>query len=529
MARAQISSGAVSGSTSVQVTATGGDDGTTVLVYSGSAQLGTATLARGAATVTLSRSLATGEILIASVTNPGDGTGLPVMVTPANIVVNGYRTPSELNVIQADGSTLTMTVAQFFSTYGYVPASIQDAMGDNVMNWPEYRALVNSGGSNRGTVYQTVTVQTIGFTVLVSTGMNQTTLAVSNVTNQKGTVLVDFGAGFATATSATFTTNQTVNVRVKGTQNVDADIVSQSVAVTVQSAAAASTTYTVTPVPYTVNTTVTTTIAVSFTLTINFLLNSTTLTVSNVAGHRGSVQVDFGSGFGSALVATYTQANEVTVRVKGSQDADTDANSNKVGFSVYSFYGPIPISYNTPARTLTQVVTTTAAGIGFNLVVNQGVSSSTLTVSGITGITGTALIDFGSGFGNATTATYTASTSVTVRVKGSGDADAAAASRTLSVSVGAISSSATVDSRLAFYSWRDLGDGTAGFLRIHLNCAVAAQCKLSTASTWQDMISYGPAYQEGQFSPIARGAVTVQIRIAGETDNTKWASMSLVY
>ncbi|WP_143092839.1 hypothetical protein, partial [Arsenicibacter rosenii] len=121
MNRADIISGAVSGSVTTGIRCNEAD-GTIVVVSRGIWQLGTATLAGGIATVSLSQPLATGDVIQASVDEIGNQAGIPVVVTESEVEVTGWRTATEVEIRQSDGSLLAMPVDLFFDNYGYLPA-----------------------------------------------------------------------------------------------------------------------------------------------------------------------------------------------------------------------------------------------------------------------------------------------------------------------------------------------------------------------------------------------------------------------
>lgn len=223
MERAQIISGAIAGSALVTVAAYTVAEGTTVLVYSGNALLGSIPLAGGLGLVALARQLVAGEVVVAAISEAGNQTGLPVIVADTTIVINGWRTPSELSVTDETGEELLMTAEQFKSVYGYLPASAEDPAGLEPRIWPEYTPRPSAG---------------IGFDLTIERTAGQTSVTVTNVTGIRGSVLISWaGATYANTLTKTFTTEQTILVAVKGSGNQNSEALSRSVAITIQPAA----------------------------------------------------------------------------------------------------------------------------------------------------------------------------------------------------------------------------------------------------------------------------------------------------
>lgn len=201
--RAQIISGAIAGSALVHISAPDRDPGTDVLVYAGPDLLGSADLAAGVADVVLSRVLVAGEVIQASLVNPGDGCGLPVFVSSPGIVIGGWRTPSELDVTLPDGSTISMPADQFKEQFGYLPASIQDPAGVRANVYPEFLPEQ---------------LRSIQFSLTIKQVPGQTYVTVSNVTGTLGTPLVQWAASepFGSDMSRVFAVNTALNLAVKG-------------------------------------------------------------------------------------------------------------------------------------------------------------------------------------------------------------------------------------------------------------------------------------------------------------------------
>lgn len=222
MARVQFTSGTIAGSALVSVAAPAAN-GTLVLVHSGNAELGRATLSAGVATLTLTRQLVAGEVLLASLSEVGQGCGLPVVIAETGIVINGWRTPTEISVTNAlTGETLLLTAAQFAELYGYASPSIQDPAGLEPRLWPEYTP---------GPVEQ------LQFDLLTDRSAGQTVVTVTNVLNARGGILVSWnGAGYANVLTQTYTSAQSIVVRVKGSGNAEVEAAERALAITIQPA-----------------------------------------------------------------------------------------------------------------------------------------------------------------------------------------------------------------------------------------------------------------------------------------------------
>ncbi len=202
--RAQISSGAIAGSALIQVSAPDRQDGTDVLVYVGPVRLGKSDLAAGACSVILDRPLVAGEVVQASLVSPGDGCGLPIVVSEPGVVVGGWRTPTELEVTTPDGQTITMPVDQFKEQYGYIPASIQDPAGLRANVYPEYLPEQ---------------IRQIQFSVQIRETPGQTFVSIQNVTGTIGMPIVQWATNetFGSDMARSFTSSRTITLAVKGT------------------------------------------------------------------------------------------------------------------------------------------------------------------------------------------------------------------------------------------------------------------------------------------------------------------------
>lgn len=220
MARAQFTEGTIAGSALVSVAAPAAD-GTLVLAHSGNAELGRATLVAGKATLTLTRQLVAGEVLLASLGEAGQGCGLPAIIAETGIVINGWRTPTEISVTNAlTGETLLLTVTQFAELYGYAPPSIQDPAGLEPRLWPEY----TPGPA-----------EALQFDLLVDRTAGQSVVAVVDVLNARGGTLVSWnGAAYSNVLTQTYTSAQSITVRVKGSGNDEAEAAERTISITIQ-------------------------------------------------------------------------------------------------------------------------------------------------------------------------------------------------------------------------------------------------------------------------------------------------------
>lgn len=238
MNRADIVSGAVSGSVTIGVRCNEAN-GTTVVVSRGIWQLGTATLAGGVATVSLSQPLATGDVIQASVTEIGNQAGISVVVVDSEVEVTGWRTATEVEIRQSDGTLLAMPVDLFFQNYGYMPAGVEDPAGTREILLPEF----DSPGAGE-----------IGFDLTVTKVAGTTTVSIVNAFNILGTLLVKWGsAGWSSTNTVNYTASQSVEVRVRGSSNPVDKYASRTIAVDVLPSSGGSTTPDPPPPPPTVD------------------------------------------------------------------------------------------------------------------------------------------------------------------------------------------------------------------------------------------------------------------------------------
>ncbi|WP_234733398.1 hypothetical protein [Tellurirhabdus bombi] len=200
-ALAEITSGAKAGSTQVKVTRTAAN-GTGIFVYRGALLLGSASLVAGVALVNLATPLATGDVIQASVTSKGNQCGNPVTVVANPIKVTGWKSATEVNVVQENGQQLTMPVSQFVQMYGYQPASVFDSIGTNAVLQPEYVPAE---------------VCPIAFDLNTEKQAGQTVLTVTNVQNTKGGTLISWNEGpYSNTIAQTYTEATAVTIDVKG-------------------------------------------------------------------------------------------------------------------------------------------------------------------------------------------------------------------------------------------------------------------------------------------------------------------------
>ncbi|MCX6217609.1 hypothetical protein [Spirosoma sp.] len=109
--------------------------GSTVVVYRGEFLLGSGLVSSGQALVAVPP-LATGDIIQASVTERGNQSGIPVMVSVNPILTTGWLDPDTLLVTNADGSQTTYTVANYIATFGETPGSYYDPMAAGLSQLP---------------------------------------------------------------------------------------------------------------------------------------------------------------------------------------------------------------------------------------------------------------------------------------------------------------------------------------------------------------------------------------------------------
>jgi len=229
MPQAQIRQGAVAGSARVTVSAGDAADATPVLLYWGNRLLGSGSLLTGQCELILNAPLAEGQIVQAHLTAQGSNCGLPVLVVAGNKPRPGqWVSPTEIAVteVNAQGArTLrTLTAAQCFAEFGYLPAGQQDPFGLNLTVTPELDALPDAE---------------IQFDVNVERQAGLTTVTVQNVLHTRGAVLVRFvnGAadtGYQSNPSVSYAAVGTVTISVKGSQDANARLVSRSVAISIQ-------------------------------------------------------------------------------------------------------------------------------------------------------------------------------------------------------------------------------------------------------------------------------------------------------
>lgn len=217
---AVITSGAVADSTSVDVSCADAD-GTSILLFRGESQIGAGLLASGVCTIAVV-SLTEGDVIYASVTEKGNRCGRPVVVTTSSIRLSGWKTPTELNVVFPDGTTLAMPVDQFEQEFGFRPASIFDPEGTAAIIYPEYETP------------SAVTDLPIQFDLLINQKFGETQIFVQNVRNTKGSILVRFNGGsWGNTLSITSVVAANITIDVRGED--DTEFESRTVAVTISS------------------------------------------------------------------------------------------------------------------------------------------------------------------------------------------------------------------------------------------------------------------------------------------------------
>ena len=141
MNTASITGGAFNGSTSVSVTCTGIANGTTILVCRGEMVLGSGLVASGAATVPV-LTLATGDIIQASVTTRGNGCGLPVVCKTAQTAPSGWVKPTSVAVTNPNGTVSTYEGALIETLLGETLPALYDPRAAGLTRLvPEYVAL----------------------------------------------------------------------------------------------------------------------------------------------------------------------------------------------------------------------------------------------------------------------------------------------------------------------------------------------------------------------------------------------------
>lgn len=232
MTNVDILSGATAGSKSLSVATTAGP-GALILVYRGLFYLGSLTLpdTAGPYTVPLTFPLAEGDIVQCSITERGNGCGLPMRVS-ASPRPTGWSEPQTVTVQNAAGATATVTRQQYIDTYGEAPA-------------PAYtpdRALppIAFPGENVAAPVITPTATpAVSFALDTLREPGLATLAVSQVQNAAGDPLVRWktGAGAWSAWSSdltkTYTASGTITVQVKGSAQPDSAATSRTLTLTV--------------------------------------------------------------------------------------------------------------------------------------------------------------------------------------------------------------------------------------------------------------------------------------------------------
>lgn len=176
------------------------------------------------------------------------------------------------------------------------------------------------------------------------------------------------------------------------------------------------------------------------------------------------------------------------------------------------------------------IAQTTVSGsvIVFGLKIEQQVGQTVVTVQSVLNQNGNVLVRWASteGFGNTLSRTYTAASTITINVKG--DNDTVYASQTISVAIFSPPTSTPAASDIAGVAWRQLG--SANFVRVFIDSLKSCECRLEGFDmTWQTGVFYGinPDYQEGGFYPVPPGNYTIWVRVAGDTDSTRWKSLAI--
>lgn len=196
-------------------------------------------------------------------------------------------------------------------------------------------------------------------------------------------------------------------------------------------------------------------------------------------------------------------------------------------------YGEKPAAVYDPALLLAIVEpdpesveqpTTFTGPILFSIRTEQSVGSTTVTVSNVVNQQGNALIRWApnESFGNSWSRSFTQNATITIDVKGEGDTQPV--SQTINVTVFSPSTSTPTASDIVAISYRLFNENT--YIRVNLNSLKGLECRLDGfTSTWQTCIFYGTDYQEATFLAVPRGTYTAMVRVAGDTDSSRWRSL----
>ncbi len=195
---ANITAGAYTGSELVTVSAVLAN-GTTIVVCRGEYVLGSGTVTSNVATIAVPP-LASGDIMQASVSERGNQSGIPLVVSASPTQTTGWLDPATLVVTNADGSTTTYTVASYIATFGETPGAYFDPLTAGLSRLP-------ADYDNRPSVE-------LGFDVQQT--MQAGTTVVRIVPRLGEGILVGWnGATPSSPTALTLTTSATVAVSVQ--------------------------------------------------------------------------------------------------------------------------------------------------------------------------------------------------------------------------------------------------------------------------------------------------------------------------
>lgn len=212
---ATITAGAVNNSTSLTILATGVSNGSVIVVTRGEMIIGTGTVSSGAANVTV-MTLATGDIIQASVGSRGNQAGIPVLVQPATTLPTGWLDPTTITITNPDGTTSV-----------YDALSIDFYFGETI---PALYDPIRAGKTKIPAEYIPV-IRELGFDTEQNMQAGTTTIRVI----PRGTEGLLVGWNGATPTSPaplTVTTSATVTVTVIRDDNPTVTL-TRSIAVTV--------------------------------------------------------------------------------------------------------------------------------------------------------------------------------------------------------------------------------------------------------------------------------------------------------
>ncbi|RYC66349.1 hypothetical protein [Spirosoma sordidisoli] len=213
----------------------------------------------------------------------------------------------------------------------------------------------------------------------------------------------------------------------------------------------------------------------------------------------------------------------------------TEDNGQVLNYPAVAFqsqYGYLPASVeNTEGlSTLTypEFVPLPVNPVMFDLNAERQGGQTTVTVANVRNQRGGILTRWSgeTNWGNVLSKAFTVAGTYTVEVKGSQNTDAEAVNRQLAVTIQTPPPAAPApDARIAFYSWRNFGSQV--YLFVNTTVEIQAQCPQSSDPSWREGVVYDNAYQrEVLFENVPNGAVSVTIRVRGETNPAKYVTMN---